>query len=188
MGDSGIYQTRVGIWLMPDNRRSGALEEFLMDLPVPRWSHRDPVEGGNPFPADDLRHTRWEEATTRARAALQRYDDEIAASVSDTSTSDSYARRWLDLATMRFDTWAQRGLRVVDSAVAQRVYAAWLLTYVANWRTYVEETCPHVGPAVHRELDERLRASAARWTDQARRVVSSARGAPAADGRPGPHP
>ena len=32
VGDSGTYQTRVGVWLMPDNRRSGALEEFLIDL------------------------------------------------------------------------------------------------------------------------------------------------------------
>ena len=29
---AGAYQARVGVWLMPDNRRSGALEEFLQDL------------------------------------------------------------------------------------------------------------------------------------------------------------
>lgn len=32
VGDTPAYQARVGVWLMPDNRRSGALEEFLMDL------------------------------------------------------------------------------------------------------------------------------------------------------------
>ena len=32
-------RARVGVWLMPDNRRSGALEEFLRDL----------VEGGDPL-------------------------------------------------------------------------------------------------------------------------------------------
>ena len=31
-GDTMAYQVRVGVWLMPDNQRSGALEEFLMDL------------------------------------------------------------------------------------------------------------------------------------------------------------
>ena len=32
VGDTLAYQVRVGVWLMPDNRRSGALEEFLTDL------------------------------------------------------------------------------------------------------------------------------------------------------------
>ena len=29
---SSVYRARVGVWLMPDNRRSGAVEEFLQDL------------------------------------------------------------------------------------------------------------------------------------------------------------
>ena len=155
---------------------------------VPRWSHRDPVEGGNPYRAGERRHPQWGEATARARAALQRYDDEIAASVADTPTSESYARRWLDLATMRFDTWARRGLAAVDSLAAQREYAAWLQTYVTNWRRYVAETCPHVAPEVRDALVSRLRVRAANWTDEAHRLVSSARAAPAADARPGPRP
>ena len=32
VGDVVAFQVRVGVWLMPDNRRSGALEEFLGDL------------------------------------------------------------------------------------------------------------------------------------------------------------
>ena len=32
VGESPDYKTRVGVWLMPDNRRSGALEDFLADL------------------------------------------------------------------------------------------------------------------------------------------------------------
>ena len=32
VGDSVSFRVRVGVWLMPDNRRSGALEEFLRDL------------------------------------------------------------------------------------------------------------------------------------------------------------
>ena len=155
---------------------------------VPRWSHRDPVAGSNPFPAGDLRHARWEEATAHARAALRRYDDEIDSAVSDTPTPASYARRWLALATMRFDTWAGRGLAAVDNAAARRDYAAWLRTYVANWRTYVAETCPHVRAEVHDALVAHLSARATHWTDEARRLISSARGAPAAGARPGPRP
>ena len=155
---------------------------------VPRWSHRDPVEGGNPFPVGDLRHARWEEATARALATLKRYDAELAAAVPATPTPASYARRWLALATMRFDTWARRGLAAVDNAAARREYAAWLQTYVANWRTYVADTCPHVGAEVRGALVAHLSARATHWTDEARRLVSSARGAPAAAARPGPHP
>ena len=32
VGDSVSFRTRVGVWLMPDNLRHGALEEFLRDL------------------------------------------------------------------------------------------------------------------------------------------------------------
>ena len=38
VGHAGEYQARVGVWLMPDNRRSGALEEFLQDLVASRDS------------------------------------------------------------------------------------------------------------------------------------------------------
>lgn len=31
-GESEDYGTRVGVWLMPDNRQTGALEDFLQDL------------------------------------------------------------------------------------------------------------------------------------------------------------
>ncbi len=31
-GESEVYGTRVGVWLMPDNRQTGALEDFLQDL------------------------------------------------------------------------------------------------------------------------------------------------------------
>ena len=141
-------------------------------LAVPRWSHRDPVEHGNPFPAGDLRYVRWEEATTLARAALQRYDDEIAASVADAPTSESYARRWLDLATMRFDTWARRGLAAVDNAAALREYATWRETYIANWRVYVAETCPHVAPNIRRRLGLRLAARATHWNNKAAQRLS----------------
>ena len=41
-GESEDYGARVGVWLMPDNRKTGALEDFLRDLinePDPLFSH-----------------------------------------------------------------------------------------------------------------------------------------------------
>ena len=32
VGEADAFKARVGVWLMPDNRQSGALEEFLKDL------------------------------------------------------------------------------------------------------------------------------------------------------------
>ena len=151
---------------------------------VPRWSHRDPVEGGNPFPAGELRHTRWEEATARALAVLERYDADLAASDVVTGKPDIYARQWVDLATMRFDTWAQRGLAAVRNAAAQRDHAAWLRTYVANWRAYVADTCPHVAPTVRDELASLLQSRAAYWIEEAACLVDPVRRATAQGARP----
>ena len=155
---------------------------------VPRWSHRDPVEGGNPFPAGDPRRARWDKATAHALAALRHYDAELAAHTLVSDDPSVYARQWLDLATVRFDTWARRGIAAVDNSAAQRDYAAWLQIYVANWRAYVADTCPHVRAEVRGELVAHLVTRTAYWKDEARRLVSSARGAPAAVGRPGPRP
>ena len=55
---SDAYQARVGVWLMPDNRRSGALEEFLQDLvdsgdfilPIAKESTDLAKDRGAPFP------------------------------------------------------------------------------------------------------------------------------------------
>lgn len=134
---------------------------------VPRWSHRDPVEGGNPYTAGDPRRGVWIRATAVARAALARHDDALAA-VPATQDAQAYGRQLVRLATMRFDTWAQRGLATVDGDDAQRDYGAWLRTYVANWRAYVADTCPHVAPAVREELHACLRDRATYWATQAR--------------------
>jgi len=141
---------------------------------VPRWSHRDPVEGENPFSDGDPRRDRWNEATARSLAALERYDAELAARTLVSGDPSVYAPQWLDLATMRFDTWARRGLAAVDNTLARREYAAWLETYVANWRVYVAETCPHVAGDVRAELASRLQARAKYWVDEARRLLGDA--------------
>lgn len=135
---------------------------------VPRWSHRDPVEGGNPFEAGNPRQAAWREATAGARTALARHDDVLAASAQCTYDPQTYGRRLIELAVMRFDTWARRGLAVADGEDARDHYAAWLRTYVANWRAYVADTCPHVPVVVRDELDACLRRRAMHWTTQAR--------------------
>ena len=147
-------------------RSPGALGTRLSA--VPRWSHRDPVEGGNPYPAGDPRHGVWTRATAAARAALARHDDALAA-IPAMQEAQVYGQRVVGLATMRFDTWARRGLATVCGDDAQRDYGAWLRTYVANWRAYVADTCPHVAPAVRKELHACLRDRATHWATRARR-------------------
>ena len=51
VGESKKFGTRVGVWLMPDNRRAGALEEFLADL----VSEDDPLL---PHARDSMRKAR----------------------------------------------------------------------------------------------------------------------------------
>jgi len=55
-------RTRVGVWLMPDNRQSGAIEEFLADL-IPQndccWPYAEEASSearrrGAPFPEKDF--------------------------------------------------------------------------------------------------------------------------------------
>ena len=61
--DASTVQARVGVWLMPDNRRSGALEEFLRDLveskdpllPLADTSTQHAQERGARFPDSDRR-------------------------------------------------------------------------------------------------------------------------------------
>ena len=57
VGESDEYGTRVGVWVMPDNRRTGALEDFLKEL----------IEEEDSL----IRHA--EEATSQARALGARF-------------------------------------------------------------------------------------------------------------------
>ena len=59
--DVAEFGARVGVWLMPDNQREGALEQFLADLvddndtllPIAARSTGEAVEGGAEFPEVD---------------------------------------------------------------------------------------------------------------------------------------
>ena len=61
VGDVAQYQARIGVWLMPDNQREGALEHFLADLvddndtllPIAERSTGEAAESGAEFPDVD---------------------------------------------------------------------------------------------------------------------------------------
>ena len=80
-----------------------SLQNALRPSAVPRWSHRDPVEGGNPFPPADPRHRRWDIATDDARQALVRVDERLEATAQVTLDPVLYRAQVLDLAVGRFD-------------------------------------------------------------------------------------
>ena len=48
--DAARFRARVGVWLMPDNRQSGALEQFLPLLPVAETSTANAKIEGADFP------------------------------------------------------------------------------------------------------------------------------------------
>jgi len=132
---------------------------------VPRWSHRDPVEGGNPFPTDDTRRGPWDAATREAKRALERCDAHIAATARVTLDSVVYRAQLIDLALRRFEIWAERGLSVVSDEGKLDDYRRWLDAYVGNWLGYVADTCPRVDTGD--ELPRRLDAARRRWLEAA---------------------
>ena len=139
---------------------------------VPRWSHRDPVEGGIPFPDGDPRRELWATATDVATRALERCDAHIAATARVTLDPAVYRAQLIDLALRRFDIWAERGLAVVSNEGEVDAYRQWLAVYVGNWLGYVADTCPRVEPGD--ELRARLDAARRRWSDAARAAVARA--------------
>ena len=144
---------------------------------VPRWSHRDPVEGGNPFPDGDPRREVWDTVTDEAGRALERCDAHIAATARVTLDPAVYRAQLIDLALRRFDIWAGRGLAVVSTEGQADAYRQWLAVYVGNWLGYVADTCPRVEPGD--ELRARLDAARRRWSDAARAAATRAPGRPA---------
>ena len=128
----------------------------------PRWSHRDPVEGDNPFEKNDPRYTRWAEATTIALKSLDSHDNQLRRTAPVTTDPDRYRSQMLDLAVARFDTWARRGLSVVSDDETRHDFAGWLHDYIENWLVYTAETCPQID--VRNALRARLTACANDWT------------------------
>ena len=145
---------------------------------VPRWSHRDPVEGGNPFPAGDARREPWDAATREAKRALERCDARIAATARVTLDPVVYRAQLIDLALRRFDVWAERAVSVVSDAGELDDYRRWLDVYVGNWLGYVADTCPSVetGDELRRRLDD----ARERWLKVGRATAARAAAPPVA--------
>ena len=138
------------------------LPQTLLDSARPRWSHRDPVEDGNPFPPGDPNAARWAEATATARARLRAHDARLAETADVTLDPARYRAQIVELAGVRFDTWAKRLLVVLDDEARRAEGCLWLDRYVDNWLAYAAETLPHV--TFGTELEDRLRASARYWS------------------------
>ena len=137
---------------------------------VPRWSHRDPVEGGNPFSDDNPRCPVWDEATHTALKALARFDTTLAREESHPTDAGVYLGRVIGLAEARFGVWARRVATVVRCETARLDFECWLEQYVDNWLVYVSETCPHID--VRDDLEARLRERADYWAAEAGRTVA----------------
>lgn len=142
-------------------RTASGFPPLLRKSARPRWSHRDPVEGGNPFPTNYPQYASWEEATRIAQLALRRHDAHLYQTVATLLDPEHYRAQLLDLAVSRFDTWARRGRSVISDNDTWRDYTAWLHNYADNWLKYVAETCPHTD--VGDELRERLTARSTHW-------------------------
>ena len=147
---------------MPGNYTLGMLPNGFLDSAVPRWSHRDPVEGGNPFSPDGFGHEIWLAATTLAQMELVEHDARLATTAEVTLDLVLYRTQLIELAVDRFDTWAKRGRRVVTDEVDRLDYARWLGRYANNWLRYVTETCPTVD--MQDELERRLRERCEVWS------------------------
>ena len=70
---------------------------------IPRWSHRDPVEGGNPFSPFDPRFEAWDAATAAAKRSLLVFDARVEETAQITLDPATYRAQLLDLAVGRFD-------------------------------------------------------------------------------------
>ena len=148
----------------------GVPREIRHRSAVPRWSHRDPVEGGNPFVDGDPRRQPWDAATREARRALERCDAHIAATARVTLDPVVYREQLIDLALRRFDIWAERALSVVSNEGGLDDYRRWLDVYVANWLGYVADTCPRVETGD--ELPSRLDTARSRWLEAGRAAAA----------------
>ena len=139
---------------------------------VPRWSHRDPLEGYNPFRSGDRRGGVWKVATETAVNSLRSYDEELEVREKDKRDHDvPYSVRVEDLAIARFDTWAKRELSVVVDDETLNEYKEWLDRYVTNWLTYVDETFPKL--EIYQSLSDRLFSRSLVWIELAHVGIKS---------------
>ncbi len=103
VGESKQFGARVGVWIMPDNRRSGALEDFLKDL----------IRQGDQL----IAHA--EDATGKAKIFGARYGDN--------ATKKAVLHAWLawqKTPGLPYGSAIRAQYLQVDSVAAQQ-FAAW---------------------------------------------------------------
>lgn len=149
------------------------LPEAFRSSAVPRWSHRDPIEGGNPFPPSSPDNRTWECSTVEAQRTLKKTDASIEAAAKVTLDPCVYRSQLFDLLAVRFNAWARRGASVVSSVNSLCDYKQWLRNYAKNWLHYVSETCPHVETGD--DLRRLLEGLVADWSDWASGSLSHLR-------------
>lgn len=108
VGESKEFGTRVGIWIMPDNQRTGALEDFLRDL----------IRQGDQL----LSHS--ENSTEKAKL--------LGAQFSDTNTKKAVLHAWLawqETPGLPYGSAIRAHYLQVDSAAAEQ-FVAWCRSLV----------------------------------------------------------
>lgn len=142
------------------------LPELLRKSTVPRWSHRDPVECGNPFSPNDDRYPIWERATRLAKTTLVRIDEQFNTNRAQ-HLPDEYPAQVVVLARWRFDVWSERTLSVVMTETAVEDYRHWLNDYADNWLNYVADTCPNID--ISHDMHAHLATQSKFWINKAKR-------------------
>lgn len=151
---------------MPD---FDGLPDLLRKSTVPRWSHRDPVECGNPFASTDDRHQIWARATCLAKTTLIQIDEQFNTNPAQ-HLLDEYPAQVVVLARLRFDVWSERTLSVVMTETAVEDYRHWLNNYKDHWLHYVAETCPNIN--VRHDMRAHLTTQSKFWVNKAKQQLA----------------
>jgi hypothetical protein len=154
-------------------------EKQATQLPANLQHAGDPVDG-NPFPADDLRHKVWKEATLKAEEETCRVTSEFLKKSPSrqgfaewmqqggmASAAQDFGAWILALTVAKFDIWARRGIQVVWSDTAVQAYDQWLCNYAQNWLNAQEQSgaLPH---SALLDLRSRLVERVEHWKAEAR--------------------
>jgi hypothetical protein len=162
-------------------------EKQSTQLPANLQHAGDPVDG-NPFPADDLRHKVWKDATLKAEEEACRVNSEflkqsptgqqgfvVWVQQGKMASAAQYFATWtLALCVAKFDIWAKRGIHVVWSEAAVKAYDQWLCNYAQSWLN-AQEKLDNLSHSALLDLRSRLVERVEYWKAEARRYLSEQR-------------
>jgi lambda repressor-like predicted transcriptional regulator len=162
-------------------------EKQPTQLPANLQHAGDPVDG-NPFPADDLRHKVWKDATLKAEEEACRVNSEFLkqspagqqgfvewVQQGKMASATQYFASWtIALCVAKFDIWAKRGIHVVWSEAAVKAYDQWLCNYAQSWLN-AQEKLDNLSHSALIDLRSRLVERVEHWKAEARRYLSEQR-------------